>query len=182
MRLWTWQGIGHSLVTGTIDHARSQYADTQPGIVEKYARLVETVGTDQLIWCYTDRDDRVRIDGDTDVEWELRVPDDAILGFVDTYVWNRLLGIPCGLPDCARQEIRRKAIDLAPCSAAGREQARARLAQEFWDSVPGSWDSLLVEEPDESVAGVQVLVRHPVPREWVVRPELDGRGYPLVAV
>jgi hypothetical protein len=178
MRLWTWQGRGHSLVVGGVDHARSQYADSQPGIGEAYARLAEMVGSEQLIWCYADRSEHLCVDGDTHVRWELLVPDDAILAFVDTYVWNKLLGIRCGLPERARLEHLRRATK---CSSTTQEQARRRLEHEFWDAVPGSWDSLLVGGREESIAGVQVLVRHPVPREWVVRPPLDARGHPVAA-
>lgn len=153
MRLWTWQGRGHLLTDGIVDHSKGRYWDTEKGIQEAYAKLSQRIGTDQWVWCFTRREDYINAGGQSEVEWELEVPCDRVLAFVDDLVWNKILGIRCALPDHVRRTL-------------------AQSKDEFWDSIPRSWDKLLVCGPGQSHGSVTALIPHPVERSWVIRPLL----------
>jgi hypothetical protein len=46
-----------------------------------------------------------------------------------------------------------------------------QLHDQFWkpEAPDVLWNKLLVANPKEAIAGACALIRHPVPRAWVVR-------------
>jgi hypothetical protein len=93
MQLWTWHEPDFDLTSGEVDHSRSKYYKGTPGIPAAYAELSRLLGTDQIIWCYVRRHEYHQLPNLTRIEWALDVPEDQILGMIDAYVWNKILGI-----------------------------------------------------------------------------------------
>ena len=55
MRLWSYQGVGHSLTDGHIDPSRLPYLETVPRYADAIKELAKRVGepSGQFIWCLT---------------------------------------------------------------------------------------------------------------------------------
>ena len=55
MRLWSYQGVGHSLTDGHIDPSRLPYLETVPRYADAIKELAKRIGepSGQFIWCLT---------------------------------------------------------------------------------------------------------------------------------
>jgi len=122
----------------------------------------------QIVWCFTCKHEiKPEV---SKVLWELEVPEQEIVRFVDDIVWNRILGIKCWLPSSLRRTFRSKALEKFPYSADERKNCVKEQEEAFWsqDAPTGSWwDSLFVHQ--KSCKGVSAIVRHPLRHEWVVQ-------------
>ena len=167
MKLWTFQGVGHSLTEGRIDLARSPYRES----VTKYdvaigelARRIEPSG--QFIWCLT-----------REVEWYevhpldkyvLDVSPSDFLAVLDGPVWERLLGttsVPDSLCDRWRSEWdfdTHKVGCTDYCELKRREYLMAVPPKEVL------WQSLILDVPTPESS---VLLKHPIPVEWIISRE-----------
>ena len=168
MRLWTWHEHNWSLLSGVVDPRRSDYYNSHPGIPPAYGELGRRLRTNQFIWCFVRRENRTTVD-DGRQEWELEVPDSEILCFVDDLIWNRLIGIRCGLPQSLRLEIKKRAIEKHPYEPKKSHAYQDELTEAYWNEPApqgGWWAELLSDVPrtDEATA----LIRHPVDAGWVV--------------
>ncbi len=169
MKLWTWHRPDFSLLHGCVDHRRSEYWQTVPGVPAAYDELACRLETDQVVWCYTIPNQRIVLPHHTEVEWILEVPCEAILKFVDGIVWNRILGIRCALPNAMRYAWKDQALRRYPYDVRRRHSAEEELEELFWAQPPqnGSWwDNLLVEGRSEEC--IRALVPHPCRLEWVL--------------
>ena len=149
MRLWTWHKPYFLLVEGKIDHAKSEYYNMVNGVPEAYKRLHQMIGTGQVIWCFIQREDHIAVPSAPEIEWELEVPEDYILGFVDTIMWNKILGIRCSLPSTIGHQWFDEARKREPSDANKRRQIEQQLKDKFWANVqPGvSWENLFLSNP-----------------------------------
>ncbi len=168
--LWTWQTPDFSLLTGRVDHEKSEYVQTVRGVREAYVELAHRLGTDQLIWCYTVSDEYDSLPGNTRVEWVLDVPVSSVLAFVDAIVWNRILGIECGFPRRWELEWRSEAIQVHPDNVRARDRFVDERRRAFWDQPQpkgGWWENLFVDQ--QAAECVAALLIHPIMEEWVTR-------------
>lgn len=165
MKLSSWQEPDFSLTSGRVDHSRSSYYRRMLAIPPAYARLATHVGTDQIIWCYARPDEYRKLPGDTRVEWLLDVPDEKILGIIDSWVWERIIGSKA-YPSALRNRWAMEAVqgehDLL---------AHIRVREDEYLSQPppegGWWKALFISDID--TADSIVLVEHPIAESWVIR-------------
>jgi hypothetical protein len=165
MQLWTWHEPDFDLTSGEVDHSRSKYYKSTPGILAAYAELSRLLGTDQIIWCYVRRDEYHQLPNLTRIEWALNVPDNQILGMIDAYVWNKILGIKT-----YPRSLYSDWLDMAPTDESAR-LAYINKKIEDYHSQPepsGGWWSRLFTK-DSTIEGATALLRHPIPEHWVIR-------------
>lgn len=176
MKLWTWHTPDFFLLKGRVDHNRSEYYQTVEGVPDAYSKLFELIGTSQFVWCYTVPDQRIVLPCHTQVERILDVPRESILRFVDGIVWNRILGIRCELPSEIWHTWRDEALHRFPEDRAARKRFRDEQEEVFWAQQPPGeswWDTLFT--PNGPGENVSALVRHPVPKAWVVVDPIHER-------
>ena len=87
MELWSYHSPEFSLLQGRVDPTKSKFAQDYP---DAYQKLCECLGTDQIVWCCTSRDDWPQKTGYC--EWALDVPNGDFFRIVDYMVWNGILG------------------------------------------------------------------------------------------
>ena len=112
----------------------------------------------QIVWCDTDNADIAKT-GIEMVMWELEVARDNIICFVDSLVWNRILGIRCAVSDTMRRQWISEAVERCQDPHVYLDQRQT----EFWARKPktGSWwDELFVEGPGDCI---NAILHHPVP-------------------
>ncbi len=166
MQLWSWQEPGFSLFEGSVDHEQSEYVRSVAGIREAYRGLAQRLGTNQLIWCYTVRDEYIRFG--TRVEWVLDVPTTHVLAFMDGIVWNRILGIKSSVPQELRWQWTQEAIRLFMPDVAAAERHEQECYKRFWDQAPppGGWWTKLFVEPQVGET-IWALLAHPISKGCV---------------
>lgn len=176
MKLWTWHKHRFSLIDGCVDHERSEYVQTVPGVRQAYRELAYHIGTDQIIWCYTSPVQYIQLSCHTEVEWVLDVPSKQILRFVDDIIWNRIIGRRCALLPLMRFQWKDEALRRFPHDPAARRQYEQEQEDLFWDQKApgGNWWNCLFVKP-QAKPYVSTLVRHPVKPEWVEVNPLSGR-------
>jgi len=168
MKLWTWHGRSFSITEGHVDHTRSDYCQDVRGYTQAVARLGCMLGSDQFLWCL---DYRVENPWPRRVEWSLEVPDDAILAFVDTLVWERILGnqyIPHDLESRWLHEAMAKGQDPDAFSRVMRQQFEDVLPhrRELWDNVfAEAVQNRFCPDCERNT----VLIPFPAKPEWVLR-------------
>ena len=175
MKLWSLHTSNFSLTEGTVDPTKSEYQQNVPNISKHYPKLLELIEipNGQIIWYHTDhkRIPKTRVQM---ILWEVEVPKTESIKFVDSIVWNRILGIKCCLPKsvCEKwEDAGRKKFtgDRPKYDAYVQEQT-----EQFWSRKPPTgdwWDSLLIDpianpRRDESVSAI---TRHPIPEAWVIK-------------
>ncbi len=164
MQLWTFQEPGFSLTSGQVDHARSEYYKTVSGVPNAYAQLAKRLGTDQIIWCYVRREEYHDLPHLTREEWALDVPEYDILAIVDTFIWNRILGI-----ETYPESLRHKWLEDAPLEEAARNAYIKQKIKDYHaqpEPDAGWWSRLFIT--DTTAEGATVLLKHPIPESWVV--------------
>ena len=122
MKLWSLHDPGFCLTTQIVDHSKSDYCEHVAKYNSVVRELARRLGTDRLIWCHTVEEEPY----EGRVRWILDVPE-AELRFVDTLVWNRLLGIRCALPRSMRFRWKDMAMDKYPNDAKQRHQYEEEL-------------------------------------------------------
>lgn len=167
MKLWTLHTPGHDITAGRVDHSKSEYYCTVPGAKMVYAELWSRLDKPdgQIIWCDTNNTDIAKT-GIEMIMWELEVPLDSIICFLDSLVWNRILGIQCGVSSTMRRQWIKEAIDNCP-EVEDSHAYYEQYIRDFWARKPktGSWwDELFVEEPGDCI---NAIIHHPVPYSYV---------------
>lgn len=185
MKLWSWQTPDFSLVDGTVDHTRGEYYRDTQNVPEAYDKLSQLVGTEDWIFCYIRRNDHSDPpSGGNRCEWELDIPQDEILRFLDDVVWNSILDIRCSLSTERRQKIWSQVLEREPYNAEARKALERRLTEEFFPSCSKEqmWTQLSVDGPGEAGDQRSALVQHPVdPGRAKLTGRVEGgvaRGYP----
>jgi hypothetical protein len=188
MRLWTWQKASFSItdVQATVDtfghssHLKGPHVaeEDKQRFVGAYKELWKRVGTDQFHWCYTEEKEAKgaeSYEGEGKALWEVDVPNEHeeqhVFQIVCSVAWCRILG-DMSLPPkfCERPQLLRTLCDY------WREESK------------GLWDRLILDKSvflDKSLPFLetveicgQVLLRHPVPEEWVSKnPQRMGRWW-----
>lgn len=170
LTLWTLQSPDFKLSSGRVDHGKSKYYLTVNGVKEAYSELWKRldISDGQIVWCYTNAEGIVKT-GIREIRWELQVPREKIICFIDDLVWNRILGIKCGVGPNMRRQWIMKAVRCCPANSPVYVK---KLEDEFWNRQPATgswWDELFVENIGESVSAI---IYHPVPIEYVVDNEI----------
>lgn len=164
VKLWTWHEPDFSLTSGRVDHSRSLFYRTMDTIPPAYSKLADHVGTDQIIWCYSKPGERIRIQGNSCVEWGLNVPSDKILAIIDTWVWERIIesgAFPPYLRDKWAWEAGQGDYETQPyIEEKVKEYLKQPPPKGDW------WKSLFVDSINDG--DTTVLVEHPIPRKWVL--------------
>ncbi len=163
--LWTIHPPDFDLTSGRVDHSKSEYYLTVSGVKEAYQELWRRLNTPegQIIWCYAKNDDIVKT-GEEKIMWELQIPREKVICFLDSLVWNRILGIRCAVGNTMRRQWIKEAIENDP------RNSRAYLKRredDFWNQKPktGSWwDELFVHNTGELA---DAIIHHPVPNNFV---------------
>jgi hypothetical protein len=172
--LWSFHEPRHSPLTGKVDHSRSQYRD-DAGIMAAYAELHRRLGTDQLIWCYTNKENFQETSIEM-TEWAFKVPVTGVLAFYDSMVWTRIIGKPgTGLTRTLRQQFKKEALAKYGYDPKARHDYEDGLADACWKQPPPSgdwWNHLFVEYHGQD--GVDALIRHPVDRMWHIGNQRRG--------
>jgi hypothetical protein len=172
MKLWTWQGRGFDIADPClkIEHDKSPYyndPDT-PSVKGAYCGLSKRLGANQFIWCYTRESDHFRSPADCTAKWELDVPQDRILGFIDDLAWNRILGIGGVYPTgpLHKEARRRTREDPSQC---GQVKAEMELEIDARYANKDLWSMLFVPPPVEDTwdKACSALVPFPVEAGWV---------------
>lgn len=163
--LWTLHSPGFDIRTGRVDHSKSEYYLNIPGVKEAYPKLWRRLNSPegQIIWCYTENSQIAKTSKRL-ILWELQIPREDILCFIDSLVWNRILGIRCGVGNTMYREWKKEAINKCPADAISYLN---KLENDFWNQKPktGSWwDELFVQEIGEIV---DAIICHPVPEKFV---------------
>ena len=168
-KLWTWHSPDFSITDGRVEHNRSKYL-THPdlrGLRPAYRKLAQHLGTDQIIWCYVRPNEHFHAPSLREIEWELEVPRDQILGIIDTYVWNKIAGIRCHPPESHRLSWEEEAIEAYPHDDGARAKHREELETAYYAPIPEEelWKALFLDMIDAE--GATAVIRHPVPEEYV---------------
>ena len=163
MRLWSYQGVGHSLTDGHIDPSRLPYLETVPGYADAIKELAKRIGepSGQFIWCLT-RDTEWLETAVPRIKYTLDVASSDFLAVLDGAVWERILGTT-SVPDSIRllwdsewdgQSSYRDFVEMKE-----REYHALQPPKGSW------WESLIIDEP---TAESTVLLRHPIPERWII--------------
>ncbi len=173
--LWSWQTPDFYLTKGRVDHKLSHYYKCTPGVPESYKQLskqlikrfkLEPERADQLVWCYTEPEME---NGNTKVEWQLKVPEDRVIAKVCSTAWHCI--VCCnggdrgrvGTPPDKFINVWRKVASDSGLKLDGLN----REFYNFWYNKTNEelWDALFLDK----VCGecTNVLLRHPVEGKWV---------------
>jgi hypothetical protein len=172
--LWSFQAPDFSLLDGRVKPNLSGYCD-ESQIMAAYAELKSRLGTDQIIWCYTRKED-FRETSRQMVEWALQVPIQNILAFYDSVVWARIIGkTPCTLPEDQRRQLRNDALHHFPNDPQRRRDFEDARTAEIWNEpapAEGWWSKLFIDRPDRD--GIDALISHPIDNSWLLGKTLRG--------
>ena len=170
MQLWTWHKPDFSLTSGRVDLSRSSYYQTIDTIPPAYEILAGHIGTDQIIWCYSQPGKRIIIPGNPCVEWVLDVPSDKVLAIIDTWVWERIIESGAYPPS-----LREKWVCEAEQGDLESKPYIEAKVQEYLNQLPPKgdwWKSLFVDSI--SHGDTTVLVEHPIPEIWVLQDGINA--------
>jgi len=164
MKLWTFQASGFSLTSGEIDIAHSPYIDSVAGLREAYEELAQRLGLEsyEIIWCYV-RQDWIAGSNAGLTKWELKVPDEQILGIVDGFIWNRILSLkgayPMSLFNQWNREVPPEAVDEHI------RQQKKEYDEQLAPLDDGWWSRLFCSVDAEEACA---LLKHPIPKSWII--------------
>lgn len=158
VRLWSYHAPNFSLTSGRVNWSLSKHYNTIKSAPSAYAELAKNLGTDQIIWCCTTKDEHA---SSSNAEWELDVPREKIIAVVDEQIWNRILGLRCSPPASQRHQWR-----IEDYSNEGHYD---RMMSQFGlgPSPPGGWWPQLFIS-DIAHENANALLPHPIPETWVV--------------
>ena len=167
MILWTWQGEGHSLTEGSIDHAKSPYWE-DPKIMRAYCELEKRLKVKGIVWCCTRLDKRIRVASDYNVAWVLDVPLSEFLRIVDGEVWERIIESGA-ISERLGKLWRSEGWSLFPGDVELQSEHKARREKDYLaEPAPsGGWWSLLYANETTPDAARVVLLNHPIDCRWV---------------
>lgn len=163
--LWTIHSPDFDLTSGRVDHSKSEYYLSVSGVKEAYHELWRRLNTPegQIIWCYTKNDDIAKT-GEEKIMWELQIALEKVICFLDSLVWNRILGIKCSVGSTLHRQWIKEAIEKCPEDSHSYVD---RCYEDFWNQKPktGSWwDELFVHNTGDCV---DAIIHHPVPDKFV---------------
>lgn len=163
MRLWTYHSPAFSLVEGQYDPEKSAFAKQYRFA---YKELWDRVGCKEIIWCCTSKDSWPRKNGYR--EWDLDVPVGSFVEIVDSMVWNGILGNDkTGPSGRLRDWLMAESMGMAP----GNHYEWYQQEVQRMLHPPGDpWESLFLDDPYDLRA--DVLLQHPIDREWVISTKL----------
>jgi hypothetical protein len=152
-----------------VDRAKSEYGE-MPAIADAYKKIWSHLQTDQIVWCYTQR--KFPLTGETKekTEWEIEVPLENVLSFIDGFVWAHIVkeGQRLRPPQLLYHHWIKQSIQLHPYDAAARRIFMDKMQADYDSQSPptdGWWSRLFV--PYSDTEGIDAIIAHPVKREWI---------------
>jgi hypothetical protein len=166
MRLWTYQGVDHSLTDGQVDLTQLPYSQSVPGYLDRIKELGERIDEPncQFIWCLT-RDVEWKETAQKRIKFTLEVEPCNFLAVIDSAVWERILGTT-SVPDSVRE--RWESEWDWNVHRIGFGDYRELKTREYHAAMPPSgswWDSLI---NDDVTPESTVLLKHPIPHAWII--------------
>jgi len=163
--LWTVHSPDFDIRAGKVDHSKSEYYLNTPGVKEVYHELWRRLNTPkgQIIWCYTEYSDIAKT-GIKKVMWELQIPLENVVCFIDDLVWNRILGIRCNVGRTLRRKWQNEAIEKCPSDS---HFYFKKCEEDFWNRKPktGSWwDELFIQDTGENASAI---ICHSIPEKFI---------------
>jgi len=139
-----------------------------PTIQTAYLELARRLDTDQIVWCYTSHEQYIVYPWDSKIGWEIRVTDEQVLGYINSWTWERIIRTKAYPPELRDQWLQH-AID----NDIDPDQYYEHQLNEYL-SLPAPsgcwWNHLFVDKPTSyNQSDVTVLVRHPLPTAAVSR-------------
>lgn len=180
MRLWTWQGMGVSLTSGKVNHSQSEFLNSpiqkdRELIQSAYRRLVDMLGTDQIVWCFTWRYEWFQTENNRRIEHELDVPVTDFLAVIDCLSWERIIGnethYPSKLLEKWKSDARQSLNSSSDIDEIDRylEKQKAEFDEKL--SQQDLWDHLFLDCKELNVLDLEctALIKHPVNPEWIIQ-------------
>jgi len=180
INLWTIHSEDFLISEGRVDHSKSIYCKEIKGVKDAYPELwkclskkvsnkekAKAIEEGQIIWCFTSKDEICRT-GTRKIKWDLSVPESEVI-FVNSFVWNRILGIRCGVGNEMRLNWQKEGIEKHPYNAKKAHDYEKECYDKFWSRKPASgswWDELFVDDKQENAG--HALISHPVPDSWIL--------------
>ena len=179
MLLWTWQRKGFSITDGGVQVDSRRYSDylsgdySSAGFKQAYEDLWRILGTDQFHWYYTlEKDARKPSDiNQGKMLWTVKAPEEGILCRVCDCAWTTLAGEPLRMPP----DWLGRAYGLLKefnDKAGAKPYLKDKYARDFM----AGWSEMNREDllgrllvRCAHVDCIQVLLRHPIPKEWIAR-------------
>ena len=90
--------------------------------------------------------------------WVLEIPEDHIICRVDDFVWNKIIGQPCGQPPQCRSRCENLSKS---CNGLLRMREERQTP-----NAGGWWDELIVNDGSGGYFR-SALIRHPVRDDWI---------------
>ena len=168
MELRSWQTPDFDLTSGKVDHSKSYYYKETPGYSRACLKLWELLGTNQIIWCFTDKDEHRYLGVGANVEWVIDVPRSDIK-LIDTCIWEKIIGsnyVPHELELQWRSEARKQ----SPYDKDRRKVIEDQKRAEYLAPVPEDelWSQLFLSIDDVSDKKTTAIILHPIQKGWVV--------------
>jgi hypothetical protein len=168
INLWTIQHPEFDITSGIVEHEKSEYYLPLSGVKEAYHELWQrlNIPEGQILWCYTTKDDIVKT-GEEKILWELQIPREKVICFLDDLVWNRILGT---IQDISLRSMHNQWFEewkKVPNNPITWEDYIERCEEEFRAQKPktGSWwDELFVQHIGEYTCAI---IHHPVEDNFV---------------
>jgi hypothetical protein len=166
IRLRTWQGPEHSIIAGSVDKTKSEWWEN-PEIRSAYEQLFFRVGTDQFLWCSCggfDKPWRGR------VPWDLLVPRECIIKFVDARMWNVIIGRTFAIPEQLWLQWNRESRKSVGTDESRRNEWLKQRESEYIEchSVADPWSHLFIDYDLNLGDCLSALVAHPVQADWII--------------
>jgi hypothetical protein len=172
--LWTMQGQGHKIDDpgAKVDLRHSHMINHSPLCLHrKYEEVRHRLGTDQVLWCFTEKPHWKKTTVDPRVLWTLQVPIDEVLDFVDEWLAERLTkGLKCPqLSEWTKWRVEAAKSHPKPQDKGKQdefiEQRLVSYGGPHMDPDDG-WQHIFV--PSEQATHVSALLPVPVPPHWVI--------------
>ncbi len=180
INLWTIHSDDFSISEGCVDHSKSIYYKKTKGVKDAYPELWKRLSKEvsnkekskaieegQIIWCFTSKDEICRT-GIRKIKWDLFVPESEVT-FMDSLVWNRILGIRCGVGSEMSNKWKDGGLEKYPYDIKKARYYEKKCCDKFWSQKPASgswWDELFVDDKQENASCA--LISHPVPDSWIL--------------
>jgi hypothetical protein len=172
--VWTLQGIDFDPRSDPLEWEKSAYFSGSAHVRRAYRALEKRLGTKQFVWCYTRHGDWPSPIPADKLLWALRVPFEAVIRFVDPFVWSRLLKKTKGLApyECERAWNAEARLRY-PMDKGQRDEHSRKRRTEYWKlpSPSGNWwNELFVDyAPPKRVTA---LVRLRIKASWEIPKSL----------
>ncbi|CAD77459.1 MAG TPA: hypothetical protein DDX19_08045 [Rhodopirellula baltica] len=168
MELWTWQSNGFDISKDNVNLSLSKYQIGNQAYIPAVQQLCHELGMQQVIWCYTNPDDRIATQKNQDeLGYKITLPVNAIFAVLDSAVWCHIIGNPT-FPRSTLVEWQHQAIELGVDLEEHEEQQKS-LFRSKYPAPADLWKDLFVAPAlvNPTSDKHQVVVPAPIHPDWV---------------